>query len=82
MNDTIGENGLVPSFLVFGIIPRFTIISPTLPSQAEWMKLLAKSQMEMNAIVPERRISTALSKNVSAAADQGYYPGNEVLFYP
>lgn len=26
MNDIIGENGLVPSLLVFGITPRFHII--------------------------------------------------------
>lgn len=31
MNDTIGENGLVPSRLVFGVTPRLPIISMELP---------------------------------------------------
>lgn len=30
-NNTIGENGLVPSSLVFGIIPRFPILNTKLP---------------------------------------------------
>lgn len=33
MNDTIGEDGLVPSLLVFGIVPRFPIMGTTLPNQ-------------------------------------------------
>ena len=56
MNDTIGENGLVPSRLVFGITPRFPIISSDLPTQKERMDILRSAQMEMNAIIAERRI--------------------------
>lgn len=31
INDTMGEDGLVPSLLVFGIIPRFSVTSTDLP---------------------------------------------------
>lgn len=32
MNDTTGDNGLVPTFLFFGIIPRFAIFSHDMPN--------------------------------------------------
>jgi transposase InsO family protein len=37
MNDTIGESGLVPSLLVFGVVPRFPMLSTDLPNQKERM---------------------------------------------
>jgi len=70
MNDTMGEDGLVPSLLVFGIIPRFPIISTNLPTQQERMDALATAQKEMNAIVSERRITAALTRNIPSAADR------------
>lgn len=81
MDDRIGENGLVPSFLVFAQTLRLPIISQNLPSEAEEVKILAETQMEMNVTVAERRISTALSKTVSAAADQMYSNDDEGLIY-
>lgn len=33
MNYTMGENGIVPSLLVIGIIPRFPNTSTDLPTQ-------------------------------------------------
>ena len=35
MNDTNGDNALVPSLVVFGVIPRFPIISSNIPAQKE-----------------------------------------------
>ena len=81
MNDTIGENGLVPSRLVFGIIPRFPIISTDLPSQKERMEILVRAQMEMNAIVAERRIMAPLTKDIPPAADRVCELGEEVLVF-
>ena len=46
MNDTIGEKGLVPSFLTFRIAPRFAIISTELPTLEERMRPLTSAQME------------------------------------
>lgn len=41
MNETMCENGLVPSKLVFGIIPRFPILNTELPNQREkWQSFL------------------------------------------
>ena len=81
MNDTMGENGLVPTKLVFGTIPRFPIINSDLPSQKERMDALQIAQKEMNSIIAERRVRTALSKEVPPAADIVYQIGEEVLFH-
>lgn len=81
MNDTLGENGFVPSRLAFGIIRRFPIISINLPNQKDRMKGLANAQMEMKAIVAERRISAALQRNVPSSAHRVHQIGDEVLVY-
>ena len=81
MNDKIGENGLVPSRLVFGIVPRFPIISTDLPTQKERMDILRSAQMEINAIIAERRILRALNRDIPPASDRVYRLGDEVLVY-
>lgn len=81
MNDTMGENGLVPSRLVFGMIPRFPIINTDLPTQKERMEALKTAQAEMNSIVAERRVVEALTRNIPPAADRVYKLGEEVLVY-
>lgn len=81
MNDTNGENGLVPSLLTFGIIPRFPIISTDLPAQRERMQTLAGAQMEMNAIVSERRTMQVLTKWVPQSVDAVYAVYDKVLVY-
>lgn len=53
--------GLVPSKVVFGIIPRLTIIPSDLSNQKERMEIIPKAQMEMNANIAERKISSALA---------------------
>jgi hypothetical protein len=69
MNDTIGENGLVPSILVFGVAPKYSTLSTKLPNQKERMEVTSAAQQEMNSIIAERRITTALNKNVPSAVD-------------
>jgi hypothetical protein len=54
MNDTISENGLVPSLLVFGVIPRYPALNTELPIQKVRMEVTAAAQMEMNSIIAER----------------------------
>lgn len=81
MNDTMGENGLVPSRLVFGIIPRFPILNHNLPTQRERLQALKLAQAEMNSIVAERRVLAALNKSIPSAADRNYKLGEKVLIY-
>jgi hypothetical protein len=81
LNDTMGENGLVPSLLIFGIIPRFPILATDLPEQRERMRILAAAQVEYNTVVAERRILEALKSRVSDSADRVYEIGEEVLVW-
>jgi hypothetical protein len=79
MNDTIGENGLVPSLFVFGVIPRYTALNTELMNQKVRMEVIAAAQMGMNSIITKRRIATALAKNIPSAAEHVYAVGDEVL---
>lgn len=69
MKDTIGENRLIPNRLVFGVVPILSIIFTDLPEQEERLEAIAIAQLKMNVIVAERRVATALSKNLSQYAD-------------
>lgn len=81
MNDTIGENGLVPSYLVFGMLPRFPAIEADVPEQRERMEIIAAAQMEMNTIIAERRIAEALRRQSQSGIETVNEIGDEVLLY-
>ena len=81
MNDTEGDNGLVPSLVAFGIVPRFPIISSDIPTQKERMLAPSRAQMEMNAVVAQRRILAALTRSIPAATDLVLEIGQEILVY-
>ena len=81
MSDTMGETGLVPSRLVFGIVPRFPILNSNLPNQKERLEIIKIAQAEMNSIVAERRVLAALTRDIPPAADRTYKIGEEVLIY-
>ena len=81
MNDTIAENGLVPSLSVFRIVPRFTIISTEIPSHRERMQIISTAQMEMNAIMAEQRVLATLNRNIPPASHRLYNLGDEILVF-
>ena len=81
MIDTNGDNGLVPTLVVFEIIPRFLIISSDIPAQKERMLALSKAQLGRNAVVAERCILAALTKSIPTATDYVFELGQEVLVY-
>lgn len=45
MNNTMGPEGLVPSLLLFGIVPRFPSVNTALPNQIDWMIALEMAQV-------------------------------------
>lgn len=81
MNDTINENGLVPSRLVFCIIPRYPILNTELPTHKDRMNAIKRAQAEMNSNVAERCLMTALTRDIPPAADLNYKIGEEMLVY-
>lgn len=50
MNETMKENGLVPSRLAFGIIPSFPILSTDFSNRKKRMEAITSAQAEMNSI--------------------------------
>lgn len=67
--------------LFFGVIPWFPIINTKLPNRKEKMEAVKTAQAEMNAIVAERRFRTALTHEISPAADRSYKVGEEVFVF-
>lgn len=67
MNDTIGKNEHVPSRLVFKILPLSPIIRSC--NQKDRIDALEKAQIEMNAIIFERRGLAALTRNIPHASE-------------
>lgn len=78
VNDTMSENGLVLTRLVYGDVPRFPIINTELPNQKDRLEAIKTAQAEMNAIVAERRIRTALAYEITPPSDRIYKVGEEV----
>ena len=81
VNDTAGPKGLVPTLLVFGIVPR-TLVSPLdLPHQKKRMQASVTATNEMARTIAQRRINTALRSNVPAAAASDMKIGTCVLVH-
>jgi hypothetical protein len=68
MNDTMGPEGLVPSLLVFGVLPRFPATQTSLPNQKDRMEALSAARSEMETITSELRLAEAMHRNVPPAA--------------
>lgn len=69
-NDTIEENGLFPTCYVFGVTPRFPIITTYIPTWKERKEILVVARVEMNSIAAERKMMTVWTKNVPPAPDR------------
>ena len=82
MNDTAGPKGLVPSLLVFGVMPRILLPgSVQLPGQVQRMNAMQAARNDMSKEVARSRLSTALRSNVPAATNRDISIGSEVLVF-
>jgi len=81
MNQIAGPRGLVPTLLVFGVLPRTPITPLPLPVQRERMEAMATARKEMEAQVAKARVAAALTTSVPAAAGRVLTPGEQVLVY-
>ena len=78
MTDTMGPNGLVPSYLVFGCVSRFPAVNSKLPDQQSRVDALSRTRQEMNTIISEMRMQKALASLVPRNADSQKEPGDTV----
>lgn len=80
-NDTAGPSGLVPTLLVFGVLPRLPLLPKDLPDNLERLKAMHGARKEMAKISNHSKLVTATSSNVPAAADRDFLVGDEVLMF-
>lgn len=81
MNDNSGPQGLVPSLLVFGMIPRFISDKTDLPNCKQRMEIMKTARKEYEQIIGERRVQNALNKKVPPAVYFRFIPGQAVYEY-
>lgn len=81
MNQTAGPRGLVPTLLVFGVIPRMPVTPLPLPDKRDRVQAMATACKEMTAQMARVWVRSALAARVPAAADRDVQPGTQVLVY-
>ena len=81
MNNTAGSNGLSPTLLLFGVVPRIPIVPSQLPDQRRRMKAWKTARTEIMKHIAKVRLSEERRRNVPAAANNDIRAGMKVLFY-
>lgn len=81
VNDTAGPAGLVPTLLVFGVLPRLPIYPKDLPEQRSRMRAMQLARSDMSQIMAKARVHVALNRNVPYAADTKIRIRDKVLVY-
>lgn len=76
MSDTIGENELQTSCLIFETFCRSSMTSADLAKKSRKRETLATAQTKMNAVVTERRIRSAFLKDIQPAVDKTLHLGS------
>ncbi len=78
MNETMRPDGVAPSYLVFGWIPRFPEVESTLPNQKDRHNAFERARNEMATVVAELRLKTALASRILQNADLSVAAGDSV----
>jgi hypothetical protein len=73
MNDTAGTHGLVPSLLLFGVLPRFSDVDGQLPDRDTRLKAMAVAREEYAKLISQSRISSFHAKEASACSQLPIY---------
>ena len=81
MNDTMGPEGLVPSLLVFGLLPRFPPSSTPLLPHAARMEAMEIARLEMADIVSKLKIQRALRSRAPPASKYIINPGDNMYVH-
>lgn len=81
LNDTMGPNGLVPTFLVYGILPRFPDSDSDFPGQQARMRALSVARREMETIVAQLRIPQALRARILTTENYIIAPGDRIRVF-
>lgn len=78
MSDTLGPEGLLPSFLVLGTNPTLSVSNESLPTQRDQMDALSLARLEMASITEKILVVHALRSKLPLATKFFYGPGDNV----
>lgn len=81
MNQTAGPSGLVPTLMVFGVLPRMPVTPVNLPGQRDRVMAMHAARDEMAKHVAKSRLERAARSRVPASADAIIRAGMSVLVY-
>lgn len=81
LNDTAGDKGLVPSMLVFGVIPSIYNSGAHLCEQEDRFDAMKRAREEAATITAENRVNRALRANVPPSARYTLKTGQAVMVY-
>lgn len=81
LKDTAGPKGLVPSLLVFGVIPSLGNTDAEIPGQEERFQAMKEARKEAATIYAGKRIRLALHSNIPPSAKYILKQGQQALAY-
>ena len=81
MNDTVNPEGLVPSLLLFGTVPRFEPHSSRLPNHEARMRAMTVARREMDDVTARLKLQRALRSKLPPATEYVIRPGDNVYAY-
>lgn len=81
MNDSLGPEGLVPSLLAFGALPRFPPAPTSLPNHVDRMEAMNIARLEMANITAQLRVQQALKSKLPPATTYKISPGGQVYVH-
>jgi hypothetical protein len=81
LNDTAGPDGLVPSLLVLGTLPRPPNSTKEFPAQSERFQAMDTARKEYERLIAAERVARGMQKQVTPAADRRYATGDRVYVY-
>ena len=81
MNDTAGPQGLVPTLLVFGVLPRIIEKLHDLPDQRERFRIMDTAKKEFQDIIAKQQLDRGLRKNPPPASEYRFQTNQPVYVY-
>jgi len=81
MNDSAGPDGLVPSLLVFGVLPTMPIVRARSTTQEQRIEAMAEACNESEKIIAQRCVQHGLQHRPPPATDYRFSVGQLVYAY-
>ena len=82
MNETVGPLGLVPSLLVFGVLPKLLSVSlREFPNQRDRLRAAATARTEYERIISSMQVQGGIRSIPPPAADRKYSTGEFAYVY-